>query len=272
MIAPLPLRVPRPRKFVAAFAFVVAAASLPLTNAALAQSGNQGPAQRPPVVLDERAEDERRSGRKNRRERRSQERRRGAEPGRAGPRTSRQRGAPRKGRGGGQSGPPFCRSGAGHPVFGMQWCREKGFAAPRRYRSLYPRDRYERGRRGGEYQRDRRHEGQDRRQRRPGRLGDILLGRVLPGHPEQGRLRQRRDPRLTEPQLGDLLGRRVLDRLKRRGRRLGMDSALSGRWLERRGAQVLRVTAGSQTLVELIDSDRDGRADRALLARQVGRR
>jgi hypothetical protein len=51
-----------------------------------------------------------------------------------------------------------------------------------------------------------------------------------------------------------------------------MGSALSGRWIERRGAQVLRVKAGSQTLVELIDSDRDGRADRALLARRVGRR
>ncbi|CAN5817707.1 hypothetical protein BH23GEM9_BH23GEM9_15500 [soil metagenome] len=25
------------------------------------------------------------------------------------------------------NGPPFCRSGAGHPVHGRQWCREKGF-------------------------------------------------------------------------------------------------------------------------------------------------
>lgn len=25
------------------------------------------------------------------------------------------------------NGPPFCRSGKGHPVFGMDWCRDKGF-------------------------------------------------------------------------------------------------------------------------------------------------
>lgn len=24
-------------------------------------------------------------------------------------------------------GPPFCRNGEGHPVHGMQWCRDKGF-------------------------------------------------------------------------------------------------------------------------------------------------
>lgn len=27
-----------------------------------------------------------------------------------------------------QAGPPFCRNGQGHPVHGMAWCREKGFA------------------------------------------------------------------------------------------------------------------------------------------------
>lgn len=27
-----------------------------------------------------------------------------------------------------KKGPKFCRTGAGHPVFGRQWCREKGFA------------------------------------------------------------------------------------------------------------------------------------------------
>ncbi len=28
-------------------------------------------------------------------------------------------------------GPSFCRSGAGHPVFGLQWCLEKGFGIGR---------------------------------------------------------------------------------------------------------------------------------------------
>lgn len=26
-----------------------------------------------------------------------------------------------------ERGPPFCRNGQGHPVHGMQWCRDKGF-------------------------------------------------------------------------------------------------------------------------------------------------
>lgn len=26
-------------------------------------------------------------------------------------------------------GPPFCRNGEGHPVHGMQWCRDKGFGS-----------------------------------------------------------------------------------------------------------------------------------------------
>ena len=60
-------------------------------------------------------------------------------------------------------GPAFCRSGAGHPVYGWEWCRERGWdgayadgsrtrrAVPRsetRQRDPYP-DRY-RGRRQGD--------------------------------------------------------------------------------------------------------------------------
>ena len=29
------------------------------------------------------------------------------------------------------NGPSFCRSGAGHPVFGREWCREKGWDVSR---------------------------------------------------------------------------------------------------------------------------------------------
>lgn len=29
---------------------------------------------------------------------------------------------------GGGNGPPFCRSGAGHPAHGMSWCVQKGWA------------------------------------------------------------------------------------------------------------------------------------------------
>ena len=31
------------------------------------------------------------------------------------------------GKGGKKGGPAFCRSGAGHPVFGWDWCRERGW-------------------------------------------------------------------------------------------------------------------------------------------------
>jgi len=40
------------------------------------------------------------------------------------------------------NGPAFCRSGAGHPVFGREWCREKGWDAGRdRTRADRDRDR-----------------------------------------------------------------------------------------------------------------------------------
>ena len=70
------------------------------------------------------------------------------------------RGRAKGGKGG---GPAFCRSGEGHPVFGWEWCRERGWdgaysgidrtrrAIPRyegRQREAYP-DRY-RGRRQGD--------------------------------------------------------------------------------------------------------------------------
>lgn len=29
----------------------------------------------------------------------------------------------------GQRGPAFCRSGAGHPVFGWEWCRDRGWGS-----------------------------------------------------------------------------------------------------------------------------------------------
>jgi hypothetical protein len=48
-------------------------------------------------------------------------------------------------RGGNGAGPPFCRNGAGHPVHGMQWCRDKGFGSGYTWR--------------------------------PGSIGDIIIGR-----------------------------------------------------------------------------------------------
>lgn len=45
----------------------------------------------------------------------------------------------------GNRGPAFCRSGAGHPVFGHRWCIERGYYGPRRdvrYVYVDDRDRY----------------------------------------------------------------------------------------------------------------------------------
>src|SRR5688572_761577 len=47
------------------------------------------------------------------------------------------------------AGPPFCRNGEGHPVFGMQWCEEKGFGRGWPAGVLYEDGRY--GRRIEDY-------------------------------------------------------------------------------------------------------------------------
>jgi hypothetical protein len=57
------------------------------------------------------------------------------------------------------NGPAFCRSGAGHPVFGREWCREKGWDANR------DRDRAERDRDRDDRDRDDRARDRDERDR-----------------------------------------------------------------------------------------------------------
>ena len=53
-------------------------------------------------------------------------------------------GAQSKGKKGkaGKGGPAFCRSGAGHPVFGWEWCRERGW--DRTDGRIMPNRRYQR--------------------------------------------------------------------------------------------------------------------------------
>lgn len=53
-------------------------------------------------------------------------------------------------------GPEFCRNGQGHPVHGMQWCRDKGFGQDRDWGILRRDDdrrRYDEYGRGGSYER-----------------------------------------------------------------------------------------------------------------------
>jgi hypothetical protein len=70
-----------------------------------------------------------------------------------------------------KAGPSFCRDGSGHPVFGRQWCREKGFSLGR--------DRWERQRWDdvilrGSRNRDQRLGGSVLRET----LGDVVFGRL----------------------------------------------------------------------------------------------
>ncbi|MBW3534608.1 MAG: hypothetical protein KY453_05235 [Gemmatimonadetes bacterium] len=123
-------------------------------------------------------------------------------------------------------GPPFCRSGQGHPVHGWEWCERKGW--------------------GGGY-------GRDVWQR--GGWRDVIFRRP----PETRR-------RMGEPTLGTILGDIVMGRLVGHADRSGLPGRLDGRWLDlgRQGG-VLQVRAGGAPLAEIADFDRDGRADLVLL-------
>lgn len=285
--------VPRPNGFTVALAFLVAA--LPFADVASAQgrgasllswlrsnlervevterprsadrprrpvprgeeSGDLG--QRPTVVLDERnrrgdrARRPRGRDRQNERidrEERADRRGRGSRRGGSAKRRSERAGGSQGGPNGKrQSGPPFCHSGSGHPVFGMEWCRERGFAP-----QAGSDRRYEQNRRFRRW--NRQYEERSRRQERRREPGDITF---------EG-LSQRRDARLSEGKLEDVLGPRVFGRFERQARRFGSDSDLSGRWVGDRDEQVLRVQVGPRLFAELIDGNRDGRVDRAVLA------
>lgn len=229
------------------------------------------PAQRPPVVLDERngrgdrsrrprgrSRQDERPDRERHPDRRRPEAERGRHGGHRGSATHRsgRAGNPQRSpHGKRQPGPPFCRSGTGHPVFGMEWCRERGFAP-----QAAPDRRYERNRRSRE--RARRRKGERRWYEQHRRERNITY---------DGR-RQHQDARLTAARLEDVLGPRTLAGLERLARRFGNDSALTGRWVGDREKRVLRIQAGPQMLAELIDHDRDGQVDRTLLAEPIGRR
>jgi hypothetical protein len=130
-------------------------------------------------------------------------------------------------------GPAFCRSGAGHPVFGREWCRQKGFG-------LGGRDIYwERVRWSGVVFRV-------PRDRRNGWYGTRDLG---------GR------------ELAFLLGDGVLRRFTSHSRELGYRGSLTGGWYGGRDGLRLRLFAGGFPLADLVDRNGDGRVDVIELAR-----
>jgi hypothetical protein len=123
--------------------------------------------------------------------------------------------------------PSFCRSGAGHPVFGRQWCIDKGFGL--------------------------------------GNDGTTRWGRVI--QPDVVFLRTVDTPTLERAVLADVLGDIVLNRLAAQAITLGLVEPLAGRWLgEPTGPRVLLLTSGDRPVAEIVDVNRDNRAEMVVVA------
>jgi hypothetical protein len=115
-------------------------------------------------------------------------------------------------------GPKFCQNGQGHPVYGMAWCRQKGY---------------------GNYS------------MRDTGWRDVILRR--PRYGAQGDL--------SSSALQQVLGRNVYNRFEDQAYRLGVRSPLEGRWLDMTNGSVLNLFAGGLQIAEIVDRNRDGRAD-----------
>jgi len=126
--------------------------------------------------------------------------------------------------------PAFCRSGAGHPVHGRQWCLDKGWGL-----------------------------GNDRHDRRWERRGweDVVFR--IP--------QDRRRSALDERGLVETLGGVVFGRLQGHQQQLGARDPIVGRWISAGGGQVLQIRSGGVPVAELSDLDGDGRADLVLVFR-----
>jgi hypothetical protein len=121
--------------------------------------------------------------------------------------------------------PSFCRTGEGHPVWGRQWCIDKGFGL-----------------------------GGDLRWGITNDVDDIVFRRADSGT-------------LARSVLMDVLGDVVFDRLGLHAITLGYTDPLTGVWLgEETGPRVLRITSGSIPIAEIVDDDRDSRADVLVVA------
>ncbi len=127
-----------------------------------------------------------------------------------------------------EGSPAFCRSGAGHPVWGRQWCLDKGFGI-------------------GSYE--------DYRWGRTDDLGDIVFSRGSLG------------TNLISSALASVIGTNTFNRLALHAVTLGLVEPLTGMWVaDQTGPQVLMVNSGSLPVAELVDVNRDNRADNMLVA------
>ena len=124
--------------------------------------------------------------------------------------------------------PSFCRSGAGHPVWGRQWCIDKGFG-----------------------------------------LGDdqgVRWGRAV----DLNNVVFRSQPTtsiLARDVLLGVLGDVVFNRLATHAITLGLAEPLAGRWIgEPVGPRVLLLTSGDRPVAEIVDVNRDNRAEMLVVA------
>lgn len=124
--------------------------------------------------------------------------------------------------------PSFCRSGEGHPVWGRQWCLDKGFGL-------------------GAYN--------DYRWGRTSDVGDIVFPRTgIAGT-------------LGTLALSNLLGPTTFNRLALHAVTLGLLEPLTGRWVSQlTGPQMLYVNSGSAPVAELVDNNRDFRIEDLLVS------
>lgn len=124
--------------------------------------------------------------------------------------------------------PSFCRSGAGHPVWGRQWCLDKGFGLGTEQNvqwGITP------------------------------DVGDIIFGGGVIS------------PTLTRDALLSLLGPVAFDRLALHAVTLGYTDPLTGVWRsEASGPDVLLVNSGIYPIAEIVDANRDQRPDLMLVA------
>jgi hypothetical protein len=124
--------------------------------------------------------------------------------------------------------PSFCRSGAGHPVWGRQWCIDKGFGL--------------------------------------GSQGNLRWGRTnnvsdLRWNGDRG------TGSLTRDALLALLGPTAFNRLALHAVTLGLVDPIAGRWVtDASGQRVLLVSSGAAPVAELADYNNDSIVDLLLVA------
>ncbi len=127
-----------------------------------------------------------------------------------------------------EGAPSFCRSGAGHPVWGRQWCLEKGFGLGTASNVEWAAARD---------------------------LGDLVYVRPVT------------TTTLAENALLNLLGPVAFDRLALHALTLGYTDPLTGVWRsDATGPTVLLVNSGPYPVAELVDGNRDQRPDLMLVA------